>query len=69
MLPVDFANFMHHERWLHTSFGFRSPKEAILFSSEWGPIALVSSLPFINDSDTQGARDLLLQKLIDGLGC
>lgn len=52
-LPADFANFMHRERWLHTSFGFRSPKDAILFSSEWGPISLVSNLPFIDDSETQ----------------
>ncbi|AQK65212.1 uncharacterized protein [Zea mays] len=52
-LPVALANFMQHERWLHTTFGFRSPKEAILFSSEWESIALVSCLPFVDDSDAQ----------------
>ncbi|KXG23443.1 hypothetical protein SORBI_3008G095900 [Sorghum bicolor] len=52
-LPVDLGNLMHRERWLHTSFGFRSPKEAILFGSEWESIALVSRLPFVDDSNTQ----------------
>jgi hypothetical protein len=52
-LPVALANFMQRERWLHTTFGFRSPKEAILFSSEWESIALVSCLPFVDDSDAQ----------------
>ncbi|RCV18657.1 hypothetical protein SETIT_3G319700v2 [Setaria italica] len=52
-VPTHLANFMHRERWLHTSFGFRSPKEAILFSSAWEPIASVSSLPFIYGTNTQ----------------
>ncbi|TVU50337.1 hypothetical protein EJB05_01705, partial [Eragrostis curvula] len=52
-LPVDFANIMHQDRWLPTLFGFRCPNEAILFSSEWAPVSLVSNLPFIDDSDTQ----------------
>ncbi|XP_024310272.1 uncharacterized protein LOC104584869 [Brachypodium distachyon] len=53
-LPVDLVNCMRHERWLHTSLGFRSPEEAILFSSEWSHISLVSSLPFIDDyNDSQ----------------
>jgi sacsin len=52
-LPVPLANFLHRERWLHTSFGFRTPKEAILFGSAWEPIASVSSLPFIDDNNTQ----------------
>lgn len=32
--------------------GFRAPEEAILFISEWGPIAKICSLPFIDDSDS-----------------
>lgn len=43
----------HRERWLHTPFGFRAAKEAIIFSSAWKPIASVCSLPFIDDKNTQ----------------
>ncbi|CAL4906784.1 unnamed protein product [Urochloa decumbens] len=52
-LPVDLANFMHRDRWLHTSVGFRSPKETIIFSSAWESIAAVSNLPFVDDNDTK----------------
>ncbi|KAF8659742.1 hypothetical protein HU200_058203 [Digitaria exilis] len=52
-LPVHLANFMHREKWLHTSLGFRAPKEAIFFSSAWEPVASISSLPFIDDSNMQ----------------
>ncbi|CAL4892313.1 unnamed protein product [Urochloa decumbens] len=51
--PFDLANFMHRDRWLHTSVGFRSPKETIIFSSAWEPVAAVSSLPFVDDNDTK----------------
>uniref|UniRef100_A0A0E0BSN5 Protein NO VEIN C-terminal domain-containing protein n=1 Tax=Oryza glumipatula TaxID=40148 RepID=A0A0E0BSN5_9ORYZ len=48
-LPVDLANCMKHERWLHTSLGFRAPQEAIIFGSEWEHVSKISNLPFIDD--------------------
>lgn len=54
-LPGELINVMCSEKWLHTSLGFRAPKEAILFSSEWGPIAQICSLPFVDDSSSPNA--------------
>lgn len=48
-LPVDLANCMKYERWLHTSLGFRAPQEAIIFGSEWEHVSKISNLPFIDD--------------------
>ncbi|CAL4991902.1 unnamed protein product [Urochloa decumbens] len=51
-LPVELFNCMRSEKWLHTSLGFRSPSEAILFDDKWQPLCPIANLPFIDDSDS-----------------
>jgi sacsin len=57
-IPGELINVMRSEKWLHTSLGFRAPKEAILFSSEWEPIAQICSLPFVDDSSSQNGMGM-----------
>ncbi|KAL6890290.1 hypothetical protein ACP4OV_009053 [Aristida adscensionis] len=51
-LPVELFNFMRKEKWLHTSMGFRSPTDVILFDDAWLPLSPIASLPFIDDGDS-----------------
>ncbi|XP_022685243.1 uncharacterized protein LOC101770506 [Setaria italica] len=51
-LPVELFNCMRSEKWLHTSLGFRSPSEAILFDDTWQPLSPIANLPFIDDGDS-----------------
>ncbi|KAF8694294.1 hypothetical protein HU200_038435 [Digitaria exilis] len=51
-LPVALFNCMRSEKWLHTSVGFRSPSEAILFYDTWQPLSPIANLPFINVGDS-----------------
>ncbi|KAF7003885.1 LOW QUALITY PROTEIN: hypothetical protein CFC21_019161 [Triticum aestivum] len=51
-LPVELLSCMLNEKWLCTSLGFRSPKDAILFNAEWKSLSSVANLPFIDDGDS-----------------
>ncbi|TVU25271.1 hypothetical protein EJB05_27763, partial [Eragrostis curvula] len=51
-LPVELLNYMRSEKWLHTSLGFRSPSEAILFDETWDPLSPIANLPFIDHGDS-----------------
>ncbi|XP_072979221.1 uncharacterized protein [Typha angustifolia] len=51
-LAVDLLNCMRSEKWLHTSLGFRSPTDCILYNSEWESISPIANLPFIDMSDS-----------------
>ncbi|PWA51666.1 DNA binding,ATP binding protein [Artemisia annua] len=48
----EFISCITEEEWLRTKLGdFRSPKDCILFGTDWEPISQISLLPFIDDSD------------------
>uniref|UniRef100_A0A0A9FMC7 Uncharacterized protein n=1 Tax=Arundo donax TaxID=35708 RepID=A0A0A9FMC7_ARUDO len=51
VFPEDILKFMQTEKWLHTTRGFRSPKNCVLYDSSWEPVIPVANLPFIDDSD------------------
>ncbi|XP_062197527.1 uncharacterized protein LOC133900413 isoform X1 [Phragmites australis] len=51
-LPVQLFNCMRCQKWLHTSLGFRSPSDAILFDDAWQPLSQIAILPFIDDGDS-----------------
>ncbi|RLM70247.1 uncharacterized protein C2845_PM17G09890 [Panicum miliaceum] len=51
-LPAELFNCMCSEKWLHTSLGFRSPSEAILFYYTWQTLSPIANLPFIDDADS-----------------
>ncbi|CAL4984462.1 unnamed protein product [Urochloa decumbens] len=51
-LPDELFNCMRSEKWLHTSLGFRSPSEAILFDDRWQPLCPIANLPFIDDGNS-----------------
>ncbi|KAG2563949.1 uncharacterized protein LOC120645191 [Panicum virgatum] len=51
-LPVELFNCMRSEKWLHTSLGFKSPSDAILFDNAWQYLSHVALLPFIDDGDS-----------------
>ncbi|GJN04791.1 hypothetical protein PR202_ga22364 [Eleusine coracana subsp. coracana] len=46
-IPVEFFNCLRSEKWLHTSLGFRSPSDSILYEDTWQPLSHIASLPFI----------------------
>ncbi|XP_071692422.1 uncharacterized protein [Rutidosis leptorrhynchoides] len=51
-LPSELSSCLCNEKWLRTKLGdYRSPRECILFGTDWQPIYLISRLPFIDDSD------------------
>ncbi|PWA35839.1 DNA binding,ATP binding protein [Artemisia annua] len=51
-LPSELSSCIREEKWLRTKLGdFRSPKECILFGTDWEPISQISLLPSIDDSD------------------
>ena len=52
LIPVELFNAMRTEKWLHTSLGFRSPSDAILFDDAWEPLSPIANLPFIDDGDS-----------------
>ena len=56
--PADLTNCMRNEKWLHTQMGFRSPKESILLDLEWESVSLISSLPFIDDTDSYYGKEI-----------
>ncbi|WVZ51580.1 hypothetical protein U9M48_002713 [Paspalum notatum var. saurae] len=51
-LPIELFNSMRCEKWLHTSLGFRSPSDAILFDEAWKPLTPIANLPFIDHGDS-----------------
>ncbi|WVZ51426.1 hypothetical protein U9M48_002574 [Paspalum notatum var. saurae] len=51
-LPVELFNCMRTENWLHTSLGFRSPSNAILFDDAWKALSPIANLPFIDHGDS-----------------
>ncbi|KAL6659861.1 hypothetical protein ACP70R_002690 [Stipagrostis hirtigluma subsp. patula] len=51
-LPIELFNSMRSEKWLHTSLGFRSPSDAILFDDTWKPLSRIANLPFIDAGDS-----------------
>ncbi|KAL6280845.1 hypothetical protein ACE6H2_017726 [Prunus campanulata] len=52
-LPADLKSCIREVKWLRTRLGdYRSPKECILFCSDWESISPICLLPFIDDSDT-----------------
>ncbi|XP_058103014.1 uncharacterized protein LOC131246676 isoform X2 [Magnolia sinica] len=57
--PEELFNCILEEKWLQTrSHGFRSPKETILFDSEWESICPITNLPFIDDSKACYGKDI-----------
>ncbi|BBH03634.1 DNA-binding protein [Prunus dulcis] len=51
--PADLKSCICKEKWLRTRLGgYRSPRECILFCSDWESISPICLLPFIDDSDT-----------------
>ncbi|KAL5978976.1 hypothetical protein ACLOJK_018871, partial [Asimina triloba] len=49
--PSDLFNCLLQEKWLKTHiFGYRSPKDSILFNGEWKSISPIAILPFIDDT-------------------
>ncbi|XP_065022895.1 uncharacterized protein LOC135648851 [Musa acuminata AAA Group] len=50
--PTDLLAFTHHEKWLHTRLGFRSPKDSILLDTEWESISSIASLPLIDGNSS-----------------
>ncbi|KAL5663738.1 hypothetical protein ACJX0J_023846, partial [Zea mays] len=58
-LPVALANFMQHERWLHTTFGF---------SSEWEFTATLQKIGVNDNGRGMKCSDFLSQHCDDGLG-
>ncbi|XP_040384482.1 uncharacterized protein LOC121055679 [Oryza brachyantha] len=50
--PMKLFNCLRDEKWLHTSHGFRSPSDAILFDESWWLLSPIASLPFIDDGDS-----------------
>ncbi|XP_071693153.1 uncharacterized protein [Rutidosis leptorrhynchoides] len=51
-LPSELSSCLRDEKWVRTKLGdYRSPRECILFGTEWKPISSISLLPFIDDSD------------------
>ncbi|CAL4981124.1 unnamed protein product [Urochloa decumbens] len=51
-LPVELFNCMRSEKWLHTSLGFKSPSDTILFDEAWQYFSPIAILPFIDDGDS-----------------
>ncbi|KAK9748280.1 hypothetical protein RND81_02G047200 [Saponaria officinalis] len=50
-LPADLKACMREAKWIKTRLGdYRSPKDCILFSSEWHAISQITLLPFVDDS-------------------
>ncbi|XP_058745309.1 uncharacterized protein LOC131618058 [Vicia villosa] len=50
--PSDFKTIIRKSKWLRTSvYGFRCPKQCILYGPEWKLISSITSLPFIDYSD------------------
>ncbi|KAF9617004.1 hypothetical protein IFM89_033074 [Coptis chinensis] len=50
-IPIELHNCICDERWLRTRLGQKSPKESILFSSDWEYLSPIALLPFIVDSE------------------
>ncbi|CAB4280436.1 unnamed protein product [Prunus armeniaca] len=51
--PADLKSCICKEKWLRTRLGdYRSPRECILFCSDWESLSPICRLPFIDDSDT-----------------
>lgn len=58
ILPADFSNCIHNEKWLRTHMGFRSPGDSILFDPDWEHISPIATLPFIDDSDSYYGKEI-----------
>ncbi|PWA45853.1 DNA binding,ATP binding protein [Artemisia annua] len=57
--PSELTSCIREEKWLRTKLGdFRSPKDCILFGTDWEPISQISLLPFIDDSDNYYGIDI-----------
>jgi sacsin len=50
--PDELFNCMHREKWLHTTLGFKSPSDAILFDDTWHPLSPIADLPLIDHGDS-----------------
>ena len=51
-LPVELFNRMRTEKWIHTSLGFQSPSNTILFDNAWQYLSPIAILLFMDDGDT-----------------
>ncbi|KAI3925641.1 hypothetical protein MKW98_001495 [Papaver atlanticum] len=58
-LPMEVKKCLSEEKWLQTRLGTRSPKDAILFHSDWENLSPIVSLPFIDDTDTGYGKGIL----------
>ncbi|KAJ3707080.1 hypothetical protein LUZ61_010785 [Rhynchospora tenuis] len=47
--PSHLIEMVTRAKWLLTCFGYKSPAEAILFSSEWRIALCIANLPFIDE--------------------
>ncbi|KNA12990.1 hypothetical protein SOVF_120910 [Spinacia oleracea] len=54
-IPADILE----ARWLRTRLGdFRSPKDCILYDTDWRPISGITLLPFIDDKESCYGKDI-----------
>ncbi|KAI3942792.1 hypothetical protein MKW92_005646 [Papaver armeniacum] len=58
-LPMEVKKCLSEEKWLQTRLGTRSPKDSILFHSDWENLSPIVSLPFIDDTDTGYGKRIL----------
>ncbi|XP_027168886.1 uncharacterized protein LOC113768646 [Coffea eugenioides] len=50
LFPSDVKKCFNEEKWLRTKHGdYRSPKDCILYGTDWEPISEIAVLPFIDD--------------------
>ncbi|ERN06243.1 uncharacterized protein LOC18434435 [Amborella trichopoda] len=47
---VELMNCIVEQKWVKTTCGYRTPRQAILFSPQWDFISKLAVLPFIDDS-------------------
>ncbi|KAJ4963570.1 hypothetical protein NE237_023509 [Protea cynaroides] len=56
--PSEFSKCIREEKWLRTCFGYRSPKESILFGPDWNFISQIATLPFLYFNDNDFAKGI-----------
>ncbi|KAK9117633.1 hypothetical protein Sjap_016580 [Stephania japonica] len=50
-VPSDLPQSIRECKWLQTHHGLKTPKESILFNSDWEHLRPISWLPFIDDTE------------------
>ncbi|KAK9155324.1 hypothetical protein Sjap_002804 [Stephania japonica] len=50
-IPSDLLQSICECKWLQTRLGLKTPKESILFNSDWAHLLPISWLPFIDDTE------------------